>query len=183
MFRSISRSVIVVAIPVLAVACSQRGNGPTAPSAAELPVVDIGSASGVQPASAEQPPFNIEVVLRGDGFGLVTFRQEKDPSETIAALGTFVRDLQPNTSYSLQRAVDTVIDGVCTNASGWLTLGEGLTPHPIVTDETGTGRADLWRNLSAFAPGSTFDIDFRVLDNATGAIVLQSECYQFVVRN
>ena len=183
MFRSISSTIVVIAIPVLAMACSQTGNGPTAPSATALPVVDIGSASGVQPASAEQPPFNIEVVLRGDGFGLVTFRQEKDPSQSIVTLGTFVRDLQPNTSYSLQRAVDTVIDGACTNTSGWLTLGEGLTPHPIVTDETGTGRADLWRNLSAFAPGSAFDIDFRVLDNATGAIVLQSECYQFVVRN
>jgi hypothetical protein len=75
------------------------------------------------------------------------------------------------------------LDGVCTNTSGWLTLGEGLTPHPIVTDNTGTARADLWRNLSAFAPGSAFDINFRVIENGTGAVVLQSECYRFVVRD
>jgi hypothetical protein len=94
-----------------------------------------------------------------------------------------VRDLKPNTSYSLQRAVDTALDGVCANTSGWLTLGEGLTPHPIVTDDGGTGQADLWRDLSGFAAGSAFDIDFRIMDNATGAIVLQSGCYRFVVRD
>lgn len=181
MFRFTSSG--VVAIAVLAVACSQARNGPTAPSADASEALDVSPADGVQPPSAEQPPFNLEVVLRGEGFGLVTFRQEKDPTQSIVTLGTFVRDLQPNTSYSLQRAVDTAIDGVCANTSGWLTLGEGLTPHPIVTDETGTGRADLWRNLSAFAPGSRFDINFRVIDNGTGAVVLQSECYQFVVRD
>lgn len=164
-------------------ACTQRGNGPTSPSvvASSGPgaVLDVDAQS----TNAEQPPFNLEVVLRGNGFGLVKFRQEQDPTQSIVTLGTSVRDLAPNTSYSLQRAVDTALDGVCTNASGWLTLGEGLTPHPIVTDETGTGSADLWRNLSAFAPGSAFDIDFRVIENSTGAVVLQSECYRFVVRD
>jgi len=183
MFRFISSSVVAIAIPALAIACSQSGNGPTAPSSSATPTLDVSSAAGVQSTLAEQPPFNLEVVLRGDGFGLVKFRQERDATQNIVTLDTFVRDLQPNSSYSLQRAVDTAIDGVCTNASGWLTLGEGLTPHPIVTDDSGTGRADLWRNLSAFAPGSEFDINFRVLDNATGAVVLQSECYRFVVRN
>ena len=141
MFRPISSSVIVIATTVLAVACSQRGNAPTAPSASASAAVDVSSLNGAQSPSAEQPPFNLEVILRGDGFGLVEFRQQKDPTQSIVTLGTFVRDLQPNTSYSLQRAVDTVIDGVCTNASGWLTLGEGLTPHPIVTDDSGAGRA------------------------------------------
>ena len=182
MFRFHSTCMIAVAIPLLALACSRPGSGPTAPSANASQALDIDAAGGIQPLG-EQPPFNLEVVLRGDGFGLVKFRQEKDPTQNIVTLDTFVRNLQPGTSYSLQRAVDTVIDGVCTNASGWLTLGEGLTPHPIVTDESGTGTASLWRNLSAFAPGSTFDIDFRVLDNATGATVLQSDCYRFVVRD
>lgn len=183
MFRSISSSVMVIAMPALVLACTQRGNAPTAPSAAPAATVDAGPGSDVQSVLAEQPPFNVEVVLRGDGFGLVKFRQEKDASQNIVTLGTFVRNLQPDTSYSLQRAVDTAIDGLCTSTSGWLTLGEGLTPHPIVTDESGTGRADLWRDLSGFAPGSTFDINFRVVDNNTGAVVLQSGCYQFVVRD
>jgi hypothetical protein len=162
-------------------ACSQRGNSPTAPST----VASSGSVPAVdaQSSNAEQPPFNLEIVLRGDGFGLVKFRQEKDPTQSIVTLDTSVRGLAPNTAYSLQRAVDATLDGVCTNTSGWLTLGEGSTPHPIVTDDTGAGDAALWRNLSAFAPGTAFDIDFRVIQNSTGAVVLQSECYRFIVRD
>jgi hypothetical protein len=148
-----------------------------------LPSLDGSSSGAVASPAAEQPPFNLEIVLRGDGFGLVKFRQERDSVKSIVTLDTSVRDLQPTASYSLQRAVDTVLDGVCAETSGWLTLGEGLTPHPIVTDETGVGGAALWRDLSSFAPGSAFDIDFRVLDNATGAVVLQSGCYRFVVRD
>jgi len=183
MFRSNSSSIIVIAVAVLAAACSQRGNGPTAPSASASAAIDVNARGGMRWVLAEHPPFNLEVVLRGEGFGLVKFRQQKDPAQSIVTLGTSVRDLQPNTSYSLQRATDTALDGVCANTSGWLTLGEGLTPHPIVTDDGGTGQADLWRDLSGFAAGSAFDIDFRIMDNATGAIVLQSECYRFVVRD
>ena len=183
MFCSVSRIVVAIAISMLGVGCSQSGNSPTAPAAIASPTLDVNSVSEAQSDAAEQPPFNLEVVLRGDGFGLVKFRQTSDPSQSIVTLDTFVRDMQANTSYSLQRAVDTNIDGVCANTSGWLTLGEGLTPHPIITDDSGTARADLWRNLTAFAPGSMFDIDFRVIDNSTGATVLQSECYRFVVRD
>jgi hypothetical protein len=66
----------------------------------------------------------------------------------------------------LQRAVDTTLDDVCTGTN-WLTLGDGSTPHPIVTDDTGTARAALWRDLSVVAPGTTFDIYFRLIENGT----------------
>jgi len=173
---------VLIAIATVG-ACTQRGNGPTAPSPATLSGASAAPGVDAQSPNAEQPPFNLEVVLSGDGLGLVKFRQEKDAAQTIVTLDTFVRNLAPNTSYSLQRAVDVALDGVCANTSGWLTLGEGLTPHPIITDDTGTGRAALSRNLSAFAPGSGFDIDFRVIENATGTVVLQSGCYRFVVRD
>lgn len=127
------------------------------------------------------PPFHIEVVLRdqsgGNAFGLVRFRQPKD-ADLIVNLDTWVRDLAPNTSYRLQRAVDAALDDVCSGAS-WLTLGQGLTPHAIVTDDRGTGRADLWRTLAT--PGNSFDIHFRVVIDGTTTVVLQSECYRFVV--
>ena len=48
-------------------------------------------------------------------------------------LDTWVVGLQPNTSYQLQRAVDTVLDGNCTGPS-WLTLGKGLVAQSIVTN-------------------------------------------------
>lgn len=131
---------------------------------------------------AETPPFNLEVILRGEGkqFGLVKFRQNVDATK-IVNLDTWVRDLLPNHEYLLQRAVDTTVDGNCTSTS-WLTLGKGLTPQSILTDDNGTGREDLWRDISAIASGTAFDIHFRVVDATSMAVILESDCYEYVVR-
>ncbi|MGH2626942.1 MAG: hypothetical protein ACRDHY_09870 [Anaerolineales bacterium] len=158
---------------LLALACADQ------PAAPNTEVAGLTAEPAFQAWGPETPQFNLEVVLRGDGFGLVKFRQPNDGA-TVVYLDTWVRDLAPNTSYRLQRAVDTVIDDVCTNASGWLTLGQGLTPYAIQTDESGTGRAALWRAVPPVV-GAEFDINFRVIDDATGAVVLQSECYQYRV--
>jgi hypothetical protein len=137
------------------------------------------SASQTASWGPESPPFNDEIVLRGDGFGLVKFRQPND-GERVVHLDTWVRDLTPNTAYLLQRAVDTSVDDVCTG-SAWLTLGKGTTPQAITTDSRGTGREELYRNLGTTALGTTFDIHFRVIDATTQAVVLTSGCYQFTV--
>jgi len=168
-------------VSVFAVACSGRGVSPTAPTSGSGRASAVAAGSSQSPA-AEAPPFNLEAILRGDGFGLVKFRQEQDATRNIVTLDVWVRDVLANTSYSLQRAVDTTLDDACTGTN-WLTLGEGSTPRPIVTDDTGTARAALWRDLSALAPGTTFDIYFRLIDNGTNQVALQSECYRFVVRN
>jgi hypothetical protein len=136
------------------------------------------SANGISWGPAT-PNFDLEIVLRGDGFGLVEFRQPKDTSKIIY-LDTWVRDLAPNTSYLLQRAVDTVVNDDCTGTA-WLTLGKGTVPQTITTDGTGTGREELWRDASAIPTGSRFDIHFRVIDAATQAVALESPCYQYVV--
>jgi hypothetical protein len=168
------------AVPLLT-ACS-GARPPLAPDAAtstasQEPQVGTVTAQGWGP---ETPPFNIEVILRGDpGFGHVKFRQPNDSSK-IVYLDTWIRDLKASTAYRLQRAVDPVPDGSCTSA-GWLTLGLGPVPEDIVTDERGTGSASLWRDLSAVATGTRFDIHFRVIEAATGAVALESGCYQFVV--
>jgi|SRR5688572_12074594 len=135
-------------------------------------------------ATANNPTFNLEVNLRGgDGrFGHIKFRQDVDPSKIIV-LGTWVRDLEPDHEYLLQRAVDAlnVVDGDCTSTS-WLTLGKGLTPQSILTNDNGTGSEELWRDVSAVASGSAFDIHFRIVDATTMAVVLTSDCYQYIVR-
>jgi hypothetical protein len=136
------------------------------------------SAPTILVSTGLSPNRNLEVVLRGDGFGLVKFRQPKD-DQTIAYLDVWVRDLVPNTSYQLQRAVDTNIDDVCTSTA-WLTLGKGVVPQAITTDDAGTGREALFRNLTS-GIGAAFDIHFRVIEAATGAVVLQSACYQFEI--
>lgn len=134
--------------------------------------------------TANNPTFNLEVILRGeDGrLGHIKFRQDVDPSKIIV-LDTWVSDLEPNHQYLLQRAVDpaNVVDGDCTSTS-WLTLGKGLTPQSILTDDSGTGSEELWRDISMIASGAKFDIHFRVVDATTMAVVLTSDCYQYVVR-
>jgi hypothetical protein len=140
-------------------------------------------ANAGPPWGPETPPFNLEVILRdvtgGHGFGHVKFRQPND-GDKIVYLDTWVRDLAPSHSYLLQRAVDTNLDGNCSGAA-WLTLGKGLVPQAITTDDRGTGRENLFRDLAALPTGSQFDIHFRVIDTATLAPVLQSGCYRFTV--
>jgi hypothetical protein len=48
-------------------------------------------------------------VLRGEGFGLVKFRQPND-ADQIVYLDTWVRDLSPNTSYLLRHG-HLAVDG------------------------------------------------------------------------
>jgi hypothetical protein len=127
----------------------------------------------------ETPHFNLEVILRGDGSGLVKFRQPNDDALVID-LDTKVRGLAPNTTYVLQRAADTNLDGICSSTS-WLTLGKGLIPQTITTDARGTGEENLSRDVGALGVGATFDIAFRVVNVATSAVVLTSDCYRYTI--
>jgi hypothetical protein len=159
------------------VACSTAPDSrvPTAPG------VRAATASDGVAWGPETPNFNLEVILRGQGFGHVKFRQPND-DQKIVYLDTWVRDLAPNHSYLLQRAVDTTIDGNCTSTA-WLTLGKGAAtpPQTIDTDDRGTATVELWRNLAAAATGAMFDIHFQVIDAITSEVVLESGCYQFTV--
>ncbi len=132
--------------------------------------------------NSTSPPFNLEVILSGEGneLGLVKFRQDNDTARIIT-LDTWVHDLEPNHSYLLQRAVDPIINGNCLSTA-WLTLGKGLEPQAIITDATGTGTAELWRDVSAIPRGTSFYIHFQVIDAVSLAVVLTSDCYQYTVR-
>ena len=132
----------------------------------------------------ETPNFNLQVVLRPTasgpekGFGLVKFRQPND-AFTIVYLDVWLRDLEPNHSYYLERATDSMVDDNCTGTN-WLRLGQGPVPQAITTDERGTDRAELFRAVPP-APGTELDIHFRVVDATTMAVVLASDCYQFTI--
>jgi hypothetical protein len=148
-----------------------------ATAAAAAAQADVGP-----PWGPEAPNFNLEAILRpaaggpDNGFGLVKFRQPNDANTTVD-LDVWVRDLLPNHTYYVQRAVDTTVDDDC-RGSNWTmpTLGT------ITTDDTGTGRADLVRSLPASLLGMEFDIHFRVAETPTAtSSVLQSDCYQFTV--
>ena len=173
---------ILIDVPVLALttvlACVSDARNPVSPAVASSQLGISASSWG-----PETPPFNDEIILRdvtgAGGFGHVKFRQPND-ADRIVYLDTWVRDLQPNTGYQLQRATDVDVNDDCTGTN-WLTLGMGTVPQSITTDSRGTGQAALFRNLAAFAVGSTFDIHFRVIEQASQAVVLESACYQFVV--
>ena len=132
------------------------------------------------------PCYNLDVVLKGNdkekGMGFIKFRQDPDTARLIS-LETFVQNLVPNHEYLLQRAVDpaNVVDGDCTSTT-WLTLGKGLTPQSILTDGRGNGSEALWRDITAIARGTSFDIHFQIIDATSLEVVLTSDCYQYTVR-
>lgn len=169
---------------LLELACSGGSRSPSVPSEAAPEASASAAVAQSSDAGPVQPPFNLEAQLRGAGFGLVEFRQPKD-DQTIVYLDVWVRDLSPRTEYLLQRAVDPgapgpPVDWVCTSEV-WLTLGAGPSPQSILTDDRGTGRASLWRQLPEALLGTRFNIHFRVVEKAGGREVLRSDCYQFVV--
>ena len=112
-------------------------------------------------------------------FGVVLFRQPRD-AEKVVFLDVWTLGLAPNHSYSLQRATDSIVDDDC-QGTNWLTLGRGPEPQAIETNERGFGRAHLFRDLGMFPDGTRFDIQFRVIDSVTQAVVLVSSCHQFTV--
>jgi hypothetical protein len=124
---------------------------------------------------------NFDASLHGDAkaAGYLKFRQPVD-DKLIIYLDTWVKNLEPNTEYSLQRAVDTNLDLNCTSTS-WLTLGAGLQVLSIMTDKTGTGKAELWRDVSMFPVGTAFDIHFQIIKTSTSAVVLSSDCFRYAV--
>lgn len=166
-----------LALAIFVAACADTPLTPTAPGA--LSGAGFAATQSGAPWGPETPHFNLEVILRGEGFGLVKFRQRNDDA-LIISLDTWVRDLAPNTSYLLQRAVDTNVDDNCTS-SAWVTLGKGSQPQSITTDAKGTGREELFRSVAAFPVGSEFDIHFQVIHQLTSAVVLTSECYQYTI--
>jgi len=112
-------------------------------------------------------------------FGVVLFRQPHD-AEKVVFLDVWTLGLAPNHSYSLQRATDSTVDDDC-QGTNWLTLGHGLEPQAIETNELGFGRAHLFRDLAAVPDGMRFDIQFRVIDSDTQEVVLVSSCHQYTV--
>ena len=149
------------------------------------PVNSAATQQDKSPAAAiGESSYNLEVVLQGDGnqSGHIHFRQDRDAAKIIT-LTTKLHNLLPNHEYQLQRAVDpiNVVDGNC-SSSNWLTLGLGLTPQSILTDDKGDGEQELWRDVTAVASGATFDIHFQIIDASSKSVVLTSNCYQYTVR-
>jgi hypothetical protein len=132
------------------------------------------------------PLYNLDVILLGlttesPGAGLINFRQNPD-SPGIITLDTRVSHLEPGHAYILERAVNPITDTTGCSSTAWLKLGAGLVPLSIHTDANGNGEAELWRNVSSVTPGTAFHIHFQVVDSVSSATVLNSDCYNYMVR-
>ena len=178
---SILRNVLAFILLTATFACKKESANKLS-SNQENPALNADKANGN--ADEATSNFNLEVVLQGEGNnnGHIHFRQDPDPAKIIT-LDTKVHNLLPNHEYQLQRAVDAinVVDGNCTSTA-WLTLGHGLTPQSIFTNNKGDGEEELWRDVSAVPSGSSFDIHFQIIDAVTHEVVLTSDCYQYTVR-
>jgi len=157
---------------------------------ATLTIAAAGAAQADPTGRALEPKFSFNALLRPTdqgptkGSGLIKFRQPVDEN-AIVFLDVELRRLIRDRSYYVERGADTVVDGTCpadTETTMWLRLGQGPVPDAVNLNRKGNGRALLFRELPATAVGVTFDIQFRVVDAVTGAIVLRSACYQFTAR-
>jgi len=84
-----------------------------------------------------------------------------------------VRDMLPNSTFTVQRRVDLNPDGVCTSTT-WLTNG------PITTSEGGAGAQHFEVERGApFVSGVRFDVQFHVIGNGTELV---SDCFTVTVK-
>src|SRR3954454_11193070 len=143
-------------------AAAARADTATPPSGSERNFVAL-----LRPVSGEP----------AHAFAVVLFRQPHD-AEKVVALDVWTLGLAADHSYSLQRATDTTVDDTCTGTN-WLTLGWGLEPRAIETNELGFGRTHLFRDLVTVPEGMRFDIQFRVIDSVTQDVALMSSCHQY----
>jgi hypothetical protein len=131
------------------------------------------------------PLYDLDVRLQSDskdgGDGFIKYRQNPDTARVIT-LDTRVTHLLSNHSYLLQRAVNPIADITGCSSNAWLTLGEGLQPKSLVTNTHGDGSAKLWRDITGIPRGTAFHIRFRIVDEATLAPVLTSDCFDYTVR-
>ncbi|MEO6684110.1 MAG: hypothetical protein ABIN48_14905 [Ginsengibacter sp.] len=83
------------------------------------------------------PLYDLNVSLKSigkdAGVGFIKFRQDPDTARVIT-LDTWVKNLRPNHSYLLQRAVNPIADVIGCSSTAWLTLGEGLQSKSILTN-------------------------------------------------
>jgi hypothetical protein len=124
---------------------------------------------------------SVQIPFHGQGWGRVQFRQPVDGAAKISFI-TWVRELEPNTTYLLQQALVPGTEGECdTSRAEWRTIGSGSKPQAIDTGELGSAHLPLSRVLPRGLVGTTMDSRLRVIEERTGAVVLQSDCFQFQI--
>lgn len=132
------------------------------------------STAFVAVAYAEPGLHSDLTAISGQGTGHVEVSPTgKDKPTFDVQVQVNVRDMLPNSTFTVQRTVDFTPDGVCTGTT-WLTNG------PITTASNGAGAQHFEVERGApFVSGFRFDVVFRVIGNGTE---LRSDCMTVTVK-
>ena len=112
--------------------------------------------------------------ISGQGTGHVLVSPTAKDRPTFAVeVEVNVRDMLPNSTFTVERRVDLTPNGVCTGTT-WLTNG------PITTSAGGAGAQHFEVERGApFVSGVRFDVQFHVIGNGTE---LRSDCMTVTVK-
>jgi hypothetical protein len=110
--------------------------------------------------------------------GVLKLHQSEDHDSVFADL--FVKHLTGNTAYLLQASLDTLGNPGCTSTV-FTSLGADTLPLSLVTDSAGKGSQTFFRDVSSFDSTTTYLIRFQVVDSATNAVALESQCRKVTI--
>jgi hypothetical protein len=109
---------------------------------------------------------------QGTGHVLVSPTAKNRPTFDVQ-VEVNVRDMLPNSTFTVERRADLNPDGICTSPT-WLTNG------PITTSEGGAGAQHFEVERGApFVSGVRFDVQFHVIGNGTELV---SDCFAVTVK-
>ena len=185
---------LLTAVVALCPACSETTPNPVQPSAiapvitpAIAPAIAPFGAPAVQPAVRPDSHGQQLTAIVGEGEGVLNISPKADRPGFSVEIQVALQKTSPNTTFTLARAVDFTLDGVCTNTN-FVPLPLP-NPGPLVlltTSPGGAGAAHVSFALDPvqfpqFSEGTTFEVHWEI--RATDAsVVLRSDCFRVTVK-
>jgi hypothetical protein len=173
---------IVAAVAALGLACSESSPHPVQPSA----ITPLGPLA-VRPAVLPDSHGQQLIAVVGEGEGVLNITPKADRPGFSVEIQVALRKTNPDTTFTLARAVDFTLDGVCTNTN-FVPLPLP-NPGPLVlltTSPGGAGAAHVSFALDPvqfpqFSEGRTFEVhwEIRAIDSS---VVLRSDCFRVTVK-
>jgi hypothetical protein len=107
--------------------------------------------------------------IRGAGSGTIAGAATAEDKGSLTVQGQVsVHNTTPNVTFTIQRALDVVPDGICDTSGGFLELGT----FPTSAGGAGAGHFERHAPLPS---GVAFDVLFQVV--GTDGTLFESECF------
>ena len=173
---------ILAVVAALCLACSESSPSLVRPSA-----ITASGPLAVRPAVLPDSHGQPLIAVVGEGEGVLNITPKADRPGFSVEIQVALRKTRPNTTFTLARAVDFTLDGVCTNTN-FVPLPLP-NPGPLVlltTSPGGAGAAHVSFALDPvqfpqFSEGRTFEVhwEIRAIDSS---VVLRSDCFRVTVK-